>query len=206
MARFCYCFVIVGQKLFVLKELAFQKAWSQKVNDFHFEKSQKAKNLELDKDNFVSVWWIIQPINQMRSVINASNLKVKLGEVFNYAQFLSKAIVRLSRYVREGLLPKEDVTRAGINHQEPVNFALNLYNIVDQINKIEHFCQQTPSIEWDLNEAMRATYFQQKDNIIKSWTRSNLYTKSKILDQLSTDVKDIELYASLFKNRDFEFD
>ena len=28
MARFCYCFVIVGQKIFVLKELAFQKAWS----------------------------------------------------------------------------------------------------------------------------------------------------------------------------------
>jgi len=45
MARFCYCFVIVAQKIFVLKELAFQKAWSQLTNDQHFKTMKKAEDL-----------------------------------------------------------------------------------------------------------------------------------------------------------------
>jgi hypothetical protein len=59
MARFCYCFVTVGQKLFMLKEMGFQKSWSQQMNDQHNERMKTAKSPEMDKDNHLSYWWII---------------------------------------------------------------------------------------------------------------------------------------------------
>jgi len=51
MARFAHCFVTVAQKLFTLKELSFQKTFSQSVNTNHYTKliNEKFKYSEKDK-------------------------------------------------------------------------------------------------------------------------------------------------------------
>jgi len=50
MARFTYCFVTVAQKLFTLKELSFQKTFSQSVNTNHYTKLINEKFKYSDKD------------------------------------------------------------------------------------------------------------------------------------------------------------
>jgi hypothetical protein len=61
--------------------------------------------------------------------------------------------------VSSGAIPEEEVIRGGIPSREIIEFSPNLYSNVMQVNALEHFCHEHPSIEWDINEAMRATYF-----------------------------------------------
>ena len=67
---------------------------------------------------------------------------------------------------------------------------------------LEHLISSHPSVQKYSDEVRRISLLRHKMSASKPWSRSNQYLKTKLVEHLTTDIKEADIFLNTFQSRD----
>lgn len=66
----------------------------------------------------------------------------------------------------------------------------------------EQLISNHPAVQKYTDDVRRTNNMMHKRDVTKPWSRSNRYLKTKVVEHLANDTKDLDIFTHTFQNRD----